>query len=402
MARRSRTRRSCGRPSAGGEGHAGCTFEPPGGGQPCEGRGPNRRRSGIDHRQERRVHFAVDVSQRDIAVLLLPRTLEQFILREQAEDLLQASGVIAVEPPRIPYGALGRLPLGVADALGGNQARRLKLPGQAKVVVMFHPLQWPLARGLLAKSPDSELWYGRWDRYEHAYDASPKLRERLEQLHEEAAERASVVFVASDALARLERDAGREPELLGLSAGDFPAPDPGQAVVAVSLGHLGHRVDWSLLRAVAEGMPELTCLLVGETHPDELAGDADFAACRELDNLVFLGRRSDAEAARLILCADVGILPFKVEPFNDAGLPYRILKAARLGRRTIMPVLEGVRTWERAVLLRDGPAAWIETLREHRGARVRPDAELRAWALSQTAAQVNKPLWDRLHRLGIA
>src|SRR3954466_5413852 len=49
MARRSRTRRSCGWPSAGGEGHAGCTFEPPDGGQPCEGRGPNRRISGGDH-----------------------------------------------------------------------------------------------------------------------------------------------------------------------------------------------------------------------------------------------------------------------------------------------------------------------------------------------------------------
>src|SRR4051812_14407600 len=49
MARRSRTRRSCGWPSTGGEGHAGGTFEPPGGGQPCEGRGLNRRRFGIDH-----------------------------------------------------------------------------------------------------------------------------------------------------------------------------------------------------------------------------------------------------------------------------------------------------------------------------------------------------------------
>jgi hypothetical protein len=327
----------------------------------------------------------VDVSERDIAVLLLPRTLEQFILREQAEDLLKASGVVAVEPPRVPYGVFGRVPLGFADALGANQGRRMKLPGRPKVVVMFHPLQWPLARALLARTPDSELWYGRWDRYERAYDANPKLRERLELLHEEAAARAKVVFVASEALARIEREAGREPELLGLSAGDF-----------------GHRVDWALLRAVAERMPELTCLLVGEVHPEEMAGDEDFAACEALDNLLFLGRRSDAEAARIILCADVGILPFKVEPFNDAALPYRILKAARLGRRTITPVLEGVRTWERAIQREGTVEGWIGALREHRGARVRPDLQLREWALSQTAAQVNRPLWERLHRLGIA
>src|SRR3954468_13124210 len=49
MPRPSRIRRSCGWPSAGGEGHAGCTFEPPGGGQPCEGGGRNRRIFGIEH-----------------------------------------------------------------------------------------------------------------------------------------------------------------------------------------------------------------------------------------------------------------------------------------------------------------------------------------------------------------
>src|SRR3954452_4893934 len=61
MVRRSRTRRSRGWPDprrraarvpwvpAGGGGHGGGTFEPPDGGQPCEGRGPNRGRFGIDH-----------------------------------------------------------------------------------------------------------------------------------------------------------------------------------------------------------------------------------------------------------------------------------------------------------------------------------------------------------------
>ena len=336
-----------------------------------------------------------------LAVLLLPRTLEQFILREQAEDLLRAPGVVAVEPARIPYGAFGRLPHAPALMLAATQARRMKLPGDLRVVVMFHPLQWPLARALLANHPEAELWYGRWDRYEHAYDAPPKLRERLEAFHAAAAEHASLVFVASEALAALEREAGREAELVGLAAGAFPAPDPERAVVALSLGHLGHRVDWALLRGVAERMPELTALLVGEEHPDELADDPDYAACRELDNLVFLGRRTDAEAARLVLCADCGIVPFKVEPFNDAGLPYRILKAARLGRRSITPMLEGVRTWERAVVRADGPDAWVEALRAEAGRRCAPDAELRAWALEQTAARVNLPLWQRLAALGV-
>jgi hypothetical protein len=338
-----------------------------------------------------------------LAVLLLPRPLEAFILREQAEDLLRAPGVVAVDPARVPYGAVGRLPAVAGDTIAAVQARRLlkALPSAPRVVVIFHPFQLPLAEAVLDRVSGAELWYGRWDRYEAAHDAGPRTRARLERLHAHAAARASLTFVASGALGEIERAAGREATVVGLSAGTFPAPDPGAAVVAVSLGHLGRRVDWELLRTVAEGMPELVLLMVGERHDDECEGDADFRACRELPNLVWLGRRSDEEAARLILCADVGVLPFTVEPFNDAGLPYRILKYARLGRRTVTPELAGVRTWDRAVIRAPDAEGWIAALRSEAGRRGRPDLELREWALGQTARSVNRPLFERLEALGV-
>src|SRR3954468_22140209 len=201
-----------------------------------------------------------------IGVLLLPRALEQFILRDQAEDLLTAPGVVAIEPARIPYGAYLRMPAPVADGFAGAQARRVKLPGRAAAVVIFHPLQYPLARALVSEDPDCELWYWRWDRYEVAYDASPRHRARLDELHEQAMGRAALTVVVSEALGELERDSGHETVLVPLAADGFPAPDPAATVVAVSLGHLGHRTDWALLRAVAEGMPELVLLLVGAWH----------------------------------------------------------------------------------------------------------------------------------------
>src|SRR3954454_2600733 len=92
-----------------------------------------------------------------IGVLLLPRTLESFILRDQAEDLLAAPSAVAVEPARISYGAQLRLPASVGDGLAAAQARRLKLPGIPRVVVIFHPLAYPLARGLIASHPEAEL-----------------------------------------------------------------------------------------------------------------------------------------------------------------------------------------------------------------------------------------------------
>src|SRR3954462_5287627 len=161
-----------------------------------------------------------------IAVLLLPRELESFILRDQAEDLLSAPGVVAVEPARIPYGAYLRMPGSVTDGLAATQARRLRLPGEPRVIVIFHPLQYPLARGLIAQHPDAELWYWRWDRYELAYAASARQRARLEELHLAATFRAERNIVVSQALGDVARAQGGEPMLVPLSADSFPAPDP--------------------------------------------------------------------------------------------------------------------------------------------------------------------------------
>ena len=60
--------------------------------------------------------MAPEAYQPQLCVLLLPRELERFILRDQAEDLLRAPNVVAVDPPRVPYGAFGRLYLSGPEA----------------------------------------------------------------------------------------------------------------------------------------------------------------------------------------------------------------------------------------------------------------------------------------------
>jgi hypothetical protein len=341
-----------------------------------------------------------------ICVLLLPTPLEHFILRDQAQDLLRADGVIAVDPPRIPYGALLRVPVALGDAIAARQARRLartlrRRVGEPGVVVIYHALQYQLGRALTAAAPGCELWYWRWDRFEKAYDANERQRERLDELHEQAAQRASMVITVSDELARLEGVAGRRPTMVPLAADSFPAPRGGD-VVAISIGHLGWRTDWSLLRAVSERLGDrLVLLLAGAWHEDECKDDADFAWCRSAPNLVWLGSLDDEALARLVLCSDVGIVPFKVEPFNDAALPYRILKYALLGRRTVTPRLAGVRTWANAATFAEGPEEFAEALLAHAGARATPDEELREWARSQTARAQDEPLWQRLAQIGV-
>ena len=154
-------------------------------------------------------------------------TLESFILRDQAEDLLTAPGVVAVEPARISYGAYLRLPASVGDGLAAAQARRLRLPGVPRAIVIFHPLQYPLARGLIAQHPDARalvLALGPLrGRLRRARRASAT---RLEDLHLAASLRAAVNVVVSDALGEFAREESGEPVLVPLAADSFPAPDP--------------------------------------------------------------------------------------------------------------------------------------------------------------------------------
>ena len=127
-----------------------------------------------------------------LLVLLLPQRLEQFDLEQPVRDLLQADGVVAVDPSRVP---LARMVPTVAARAAMGQARRMRLPGTPRAVAVFHPFQFFLAGALLARNPGSELWYGRpeGEELDAALDA---------ELSDAAmAERAALAMAAEELLA---------------------------------------------------------------------------------------------------------------------------------------------------------------------------------------------------------
>lgn len=90
-----------------------------------------------------------------LGVLLLPSRLEQFELAEHARDLLSIPRVVAVEPPRWRRRAVSG-----SDMQALRHVRRLKFPGQPRVVVLYDPHQYHLGR-LLCTRYQAELWYSR-------------------------------------------------------------------------------------------------------------------------------------------------------------------------------------------------------------------------------------------------
>jgi hypothetical protein len=126
-----------------------------------------------------------------LAVLLLPGKLEGLVLEGHARDLLSIPRVVALEPSRV------RPPRFLRDATSLRQARRLRFPGRLRLLVLYHPAQYPLARALCARHEDLELWYippGR-----EALEAADEAHTReLLAFDELARERARQVLTATE------------------------------------------------------------------------------------------------------------------------------------------------------------------------------------------------------------
>lgn len=144
-----------------------------------------RRRGGVLGWGQIAEQAALLGQDRPLCLLLLPAPLEAFALRDRAEELLTAPGVAAVDPPRLSYARAARLGEAFADGLAAVQARRMRLPGIPRAIVVFAALQYPLARALAGVHLDAELWYG-------PLETPAGGRER--ELHELAAERAALRF----------------------------------------------------------------------------------------------------------------------------------------------------------------------------------------------------------------
>ena len=256
------------------------------------------------------------------------------------------TGVVAADPPAVPVRRVA------ADARSAMAPPR-RAP--ARPGGCCARCAGAAARGSSSSSiPSSGRWPGRCSTPGRAArtpssgtgagtaSTTPTTRRRSAasgspRYHEAAAERAALTIAASVRLAELEREAGRAAELVPLSADLFPAPDPA--------GHRRRRVARAPRAPDRLGAPARGHRADAGARPAprrrvaRRRGDAATRTTRRAvpaPNARLARRAPDEEAARLILCADVGIVPFKVEPFNDAGLPYRILKYARLGRRTVV------------------------------------------------------------------
>jgi hypothetical protein len=93
------------------------------------------------------------VENESMAILLLPGPLEGFEREDHARSLLSVPRVVALEA------SMRRTPSWLRNAAPLRQARRLRLAGEVRMIVLYHPAQYPLARALCGEHDQAELWY---------------------------------------------------------------------------------------------------------------------------------------------------------------------------------------------------------------------------------------------------
>lgn len=114
-------------------------------------------------------------------MLLLHGPLEGSQLSDHARSLLSIPRVIALE------GTVARAPRVLREGAAARQARRLRFPGRVRMLVLYHPAQYALARGLRDRH-DAELWYvephpsDEWLRDRELQESDMLARQRADAL----------------------------------------------------------------------------------------------------------------------------------------------------------------------------------------------------------------------------
>lgn len=220
------------------------------------------------------------------------------------------------------------------------ERKRLARIGNADpiVVIPYHYLV-PWVRQV----PDELLVYYNLDNYD-LY--RPSRVGEIHSLEDEVIRRARLTACLS--IYQVERLAARNPQRresirhfpLGV-VDAFINPDPRAEPLAKTVGYVGNltnRVDWGLVTAVAQRMPEVRFEFVGsmqalQTGLSSATWEQERQAALALPNVVHVGQVRQLEVPRYYWRYSVNWMPYDAaHPFNLAACPTKIMDAIASGR----------------------------------------------------------------------
>lgn len=164
---------------------------------------------------------------------------------------------------------------------------------------------------------------------------------QLDKLERRIAAGADAIVAANPVVADTWRDRGLDPVLIpyGVDVGAYAEVDetrPPQDVgvsgpTAGFVGQINDRTDLRLLEAVAERGRSL--LLVGPVRPS--FEPERFAALTQRPNVRWVGAKPFQELPGYLRLIDVGLVPYRDNPFNRGSFPLKTLEYLAAGRAVV-------------------------------------------------------------------
>jgi glycosyltransferase involved in cell wall biosynthesis len=122
------------------------------------------------------------------------------------------------------------------------------------------------------------------------------------------------------------------------------------------IGQIGDRVDFDLLRVIAESQPGWSILMIGPVWSNRVRQAEDLA---RLPNVHFLGRRPYAALPGIIRQLDVCLIPHTVDALTDSMDPIKLYDYLALGKPIVATHVAGVDRFADAVYVARSPEAFI-------------------------------------------
>lgn len=230
-----------------------------------------------------------------------------------------------------------------------------RLLGPRPVIITFDP-----KRGLVSGVKRSVLLY--WQRDRLVSSANTRYPRHMLALHKRLLRHADLVTAVSTRLANETRPDRANVTVInnGCDIEHFASP-PMNAVRPrarhkVTVGYIGGvswRVDMNLLADLARTRPQWDIVLAGEVTTPPPA----------VPNIRLAGACSYDELPRVVRTFDVGIVPYRMNEFNQASYPLKVLEYLACGVPVVatpLPALKGLGPFVRDAQSATGFAAAIE------------------------------------------
>ena len=349
---------------------------------------------GSEGRRHHRLFLSMARAEKDSRILCVQRPLCSITSifhrrREIIEWCMKKNRLIRILPNLFVYQPVTFLHDHMSQYISGiNMLNRKMLSRQLLAVIndlgmkRFNLVSWisdPIQEDYVGLMKERVCIYDCFDDY-FTYSNHNPLRSRTRLMLQEKCilKRADIVFVVSEELYKKKAKFSENvytisnaADVVLFSKTSDPYTPMHSAILQISypiigmIGNLNQRVDFSLLRYIANSHPEWSVVIVGDWNgaDQKLVKSGLIKQLKSMANVYWLGHQRFEELPKILKGFDVCIIPYTVEdPFNISCSPLKMYEYLATGKPIVSTDLPSVRTESELIRIGRSYSEFVEEI----------------------------------------